>query len=169
MAFAACINLSAMDMRAVSEGFNTVYTVVTLVVLAGWPPLVTVKFVKAMSAIPNTSTSIYPPDLNLYEGGEQDDNQPVVGKPKKGKKAATTKKQKLARRSHKNPVTVEQAAELDVTSAEVQAELDVTSAEVQPETEKTAVVDAQFKSYTVEDLKVYRQQKLEELRRFDEK
>ena len=98
VAFAACINTSALSMETSSVGFNTVYTVVMIVVLSAWPIYVTVKFAFALGSMPGKIAAPNPSSANddnaieIKEGGEIEEESKVGTIPRKGNKGKKKKK-----------------------------------------------------------------------------
>ena len=56
MAFITCINSSVMSMDNASKGFNTIYTGAMIVLLIGWPLVVTAKFALALRNLPKAAS-----------------------------------------------------------------------------------------------------------------
>ena len=100
MAFAACINTSALSMETSSVGFNTVYTVVMVVVLSAWPIFVTVKFAFALrsmpgkAAAPKSSSANDDSVIEIKEGGEIEEENKDGTIHRKGKKGKKKKKRR---------------------------------------------------------------------------
>ena len=79
MAFAVCINASALNMETKTEGFNTIYTYIMGSVLLFWPLVVTVRFSKALKNMPSISVLLKKEKpattiSELNEGGQEEQN-----------------------------------------------------------------------------------------------